>query len=413
MRVEYTGRIRSPLFEGEARLFAEEDGLALNAPFVALRIPYAEISAFELRNYAVRIATDSGELAVHGLGYDCEGFYDELYAAYNQKVRKALFASGTPRLRTEGEYRYSEGGEAAGGRARIEVYGDCVLLLPPNEQARRIPLCFVTALEKGAYALTLRLDSGESCTFSKLGYDIEPFADALEHSLKALRKQALEHVKALDPALGAMQAAAIAQMMPEGVAVPLGKLSSIAPSFAQALERKVMESRAAESFAVLKTLCRPEEICVGIKKGFGWRSPGAIIDGETGEQAKEAQGAADAMVWMIAPARQGGVAAVEFAVEEERAAATYIYRFQGSFEAFAKTFNRALEAIAFRREVIRQSDADLKKPENADVAMAVRRNPALRLIRGCYAGRVIHASPESWKRGILEHFEARHGVPAG
>lgn len=401
--MEYTGRIRSPLIDGEVALIVEENGLALTAPMIALSVPYAEVISFEIRNYAMHIQTESGELTVTGLGLGLTPFFDELYAAYNQKVRKALFVSGTPKLQLEGEYRYNEQGTKANGRARIEVYGDCVLILPPNDSARRIPLCFVSAVEKRNFSLTLWLNTGESYTFLKLGYDTEPFSDALERLLKALYQKSLDWVKALDPSLSAIKASAIARMMPEGAAVPLGELASVAPSFAKALESRVMAGKSAQSFAVLKTLCPPEKICVGIKRRFGVGGGGAAIDGQPEEEEEQTQDADGAMIWMIAPGHHKGVAAVEFAVEEE-SAATFLYRFDGSFEQFVQSFNRALEAIAFRREIIRLSEDELKKPENADIALALKRNRALRFVRNSFAGRVIHSSPERWKQGVMRHF---------
>ena len=111
------------------------------------------------------------------------------------------------------------------------------------------------------------------------------------------------------------------------------------------------------------------------------------------------------MLWLLAPGENGHTAAVEFAVAEGEAAATFIYRFEGGFDAFARSFNRALEAISFKREGIRLSEEELLKPEYAHYFMASRRNAALRLIRACFAGRVIHASPEKWKAGLLAYMQ--------
>lgn len=407
--MEYTGQVNSPQINGEAALCVEENGLALAALFDAHRIPYADVNAFEIRDYAVHIATEAGAFIITRLGNACEPFYDELYAAYNKKVRKALFVNGTPLLKAKGEYRYTENGATAKGSAPIEVYGDCILILPPNTQARRVPLCFVTAVEKGDFALTLRLDPGESYMFSRLGYDTAPFEDVLTKRLHALRKKVQENVKALDPALGPAQASLIARLMPEGLAARMGELAAAAPSVVLALEEKVKESRSAESYAVLKTVCAQEQIWVGIRKSFGkWADAKTDTPGEEGafdepEDLAGPDGEEKTMVWMIAPGEKGGVAAVEFAVSGDESAATFVYRFEGGFEAFARAFNRAVEAIGFKREVIRLSDAELNRPEYSEYAMAVRRNASLGFIRRSFAGRVIHSSPERWKRGLLAY----------
>lgn len=415
--MEYTGWVDSLPISGEAALCIEEDRLALITLFDAHHIPYADVNAFEIRDYAVHITAKAGAFTIARLGNACEPFYDELYAAYNKKVRKALFAGKTPLLKATGEYRYTENGATAKGAAPIEVYEDCILILPPNTEARRVPMCFVTAVEKGSFALTLRLNPGESYTFSKLGYDSAPFEDVLTKRLYDLRKKALENVKALDPTLGTAQASAIAKLMPEGLAARMGELAAIAPSFVRALEEKVKESRSAESYAVLKTICAKEQICVGIRKSFGkWADAKTDIPGEEGvfdesEDGPSANGEEKTMVWMIAPGENGGVAAVEFAVAEEESAATFVYRFQGGFESFARAFNRAIEAIGFKREVIRLSDDELNKPEYAEYDMAIKRNASLRFIRRCFAGRVIHCSPERWKQGLLEYMGQKRPDP--
>src|SRR5690606_33668123 len=105
------------------------------------------------------------------------------------------FVTGTPFVTARGAYGYTENGISAEGTALFEVYEGCVLLLPPNDKARRVPLCFAAALEQGDYRLTLRLDTGESYTFSKLGYDTGPFADAIVKQLRLLRENALKAVR--------------------------------------------------------------------------------------------------------------------------------------------------------------------------------------------------------------------------
>jgi len=93
---------------------------------------------------------------------------------------------------------------------------------------------------------------------------------------------------------------------------------------------------------------------------------------------------------------------VEFS---EADTATFVYCTDGDFHAFARRINRALEAIAFKREVIRLTDDDLRKPENDTYYMANKRTAALQFVRAKFKGRAIHSSPESWKRNLLACFE--------
>lgn len=414
--VEYTAQATAGEITGEVRLSVQADALVITALFDTAEIPYARITALTPQDYGVTVATDQGVYRFVRMGLEGAPFYDTLVAAYNRKVRKALFVSTAPLLTAHGDYRYEEYGVRAHGNAPFEVHDDCVLILPPNDDARRVPLCFVTAMENADYTLTLRLGPDESYTFARLGYDTEPFAAVLEKQLRALRAKALQAVKQIDCSLAPAQASAIAKLMPDGVAAPMGQLTALAPSFGAALEAEIAASRSAQEYTVLKTICDPAQIYVGIKKRFAEGAdesagpaaaderrtvPEETVPEETAPPGAQEKMPAENMLWLIVPGANGSTAAVEFAVAEGEAAATFIYRFDQDFAAFARAFNRALEAIAFKREVIRLSAAELLKPGHADAAMAVRRNAALRFVRNSFAGRVIHASPAGWKRNLL------------
>ncbi len=69
-------------------------------------------------------------------------------------------------------------------------------------------------------------------------------------------------------------------------------------------------------------------------------------------------------------------------------------------KGFAQKLNRALEAIGFKRDAIRLSDEELRKPQFAHYLMASERTAALRFVRENYAGRIIHSGPDAWKRGL-------------
>jgi hypothetical protein len=310
------------------------------------------------------------------------------------------------------------------------VYENCVVALPHDLSARRVPLCFTGGIDKGDYALTLKLLTGESYTFAKLGYDTAQFADAVEKQIRALREKSLAAIKELDTSLTAAQASQLAKIMPEGAAAPMGQLAEIAPSFAAALESKLAETRAADSYKAFKELCDPARIWVGFKKNDTADSAGGLPDmgggigsmlgGLTGGNPMEALGGivggtatADGeepeapppdpyLLWLIVLSPDGQYAAVEFAVQPGESAATFVYQTCGDFTLFAARLNRALEAISFKREVIRMTDAELRKPENADYYMATKRTASLQFIRANFAGRVIHSSPEAWKRKLTE-----------
>ena len=398
---DYTGVMESGFLRGEVTLSIGKTELTAVSAFDTAVVSYADITAIEYRDWAAHLQTDRGPVKLSRMGRNGERFYDDLCAAYNKKVLAALFVAGGPLIETIGEYRAEEGGRAFAGRGVLQVYGNCVCVLPPNEDARRIPLCFLADMRQEGFVLALTLDTGERYSVIRLGRDTDPFEAGITEQLRKMRDKALAVVRQMDPALPAMQAAAIAKCLPEGVAAPLGQLAAIAPSFVKAVERKIGESSATASYAAFRELCDPAQICVGLKKQFARGGGGeATADAPEGTQEEDLE--EELMLWMIAPGKNGRTAAVEFG---EADAATFLYRYDCGWDSFRQSLNLALEAIAFRREGIRLRDAELLLPQYDTYKMAARRNAALQFVRGCYAGRVIHASPEKWKRNVAKHLE--------
>ncbi|MCL1905874.1 MAG: hypothetical protein FWG06_02575 [Clostridiales bacterium] len=385
---EYTACAASALVNGEVTLKIGETALTVTALFDVASISFAEINGLKHTDNTVTVNADSGDYEFTRLGSWCKPFYDSLYEAYNKAVLRSLFIKGSPILTANGETGYKENGETVSVKATIHIYENNVTALPPDLTARRVPLCFVTGLDKGDYELTLHLNTGELYSYAKLGYDTYPFAEEIEKQIRKLREGALAAVKDIDPSLTVAQASQLAKLMPQGAAVPLGRLAKIAPSFVASLENKIAATRAAESYTAFKEMCDPLQIYVGFRKNE-----------VTAEVAEEETPAEPYLLWLIAPSPCGRYAAVEFA---EADSATFVYSTNGSFTAFAEQLNRALEAIDFKREAIRLSDEKLQRPENADYYMAAKRTAALRFVRSNFVGRVIHSGMEAWKNKIQE-----------
>jgi len=390
--IEYTAQAASSLVSGEVKLSVGDAALTVTALFDAAEIPFSEINALKLAEYVVTVQAGNDVYAFSRMGSWCEPFYNALCEAYNKAVLRSLFISGEPIVTAKGDYSYTENGASASGFAPVHVYENSVVSLPPDLGARRVPLCFVAGMDKGDYTLTLTLDTGETYTFAKLGYDTAPVEVAVEKQIRSLREKSMAAVKEIDPTLTVTQASQLAKIMPEGEAAPFDRLAGIAPSFATSLESKIAATRAAESYEVFKELCDPARIWIGFRKS------------EIEAESVENKSTDPYMLWLIAPSPDGQFAVVEFA---EADTATFVYRTGGDFDGFAKKLNRALEAINFKREVIRLPDEELRKPENADYYMAAKRTAALQFVRANFAGRVIHSSVEAWKRKLMELWSLR------
>lgn len=418
----FTGLVKCPLFSEQAKLTLEKDALLITAMFDQLPIPYGEITAFALAGYQVDIQTRSGVVSVSCMGQAAQWFYDKLYAVYNNVVLSALLVEGDHNFEAEGAYSAEEKSAARQGQAILRLYEDCLCILPPDEHARRVPLCFLTGMEKDGFSMILTLATGERYILSKLGRELDNLDRLLTDGLRSLRERTLQWHKELAPNLGSMQAAMAAKLMPLGTAATLTKLSAAAPPLAAALEEQIGDSRMAQTYPWLRDLCGGEGLCIGAlpppkKQEEGQPAmPGpAAMPGlptmptqmatpqQPAEPTTEQPAGAEKpkpILWAIAPDQERQVAAVELALADDEAAATYLYRVEGEWEAFARLIDRALEAAAFQRELILMPDEELNAPEHLEAAMLVKRTPALLLMRRCFVGRAIHSSSDRWRRDI-------------
>ena len=377
----FEGQLSSESLNGNVSITVDEDALSFYSAFDQLSCMYADIRSFSMVNYALVIDTEFGRLHISQLGGELEWLHDKLWDAYNDAVQRALFVDGAPIYESRGEYRYEDAGGRSEGSAHVRLFSNCVCIFPPNEDARRIPFCFVRDMKEENYSVRLTLDSGENYTFVRLGGYKPGFTHQLTTALRAFQKKNQDNVREIGGALNSAQVTALARLIPEGVAAPVGEMDSIAPTFVLALEGQIAHGRAAESYAYFQELCGKAGICVGVK-------PSAV--------ASESE--YDIFVAAAKTHTKGGVAAVEFAMAGEEASATFFYRYEGAWAAFVRALNRAMEAVSFRREVIWLREDALNKPENARYRMAVRRTEALRFLRGCFIGRAIHSSPKAWRR---------------
>ena len=414
--IEYKAELTSPLISGEVMLGIGKDSFIVKALFDVAEIRYSEVNSLKLEDYVIYVETDSGMFTFSKMGNWCQPFYDALFEHYNDAVLRSLFTKGEHLIKAEGDYRYVDGDASAMGNAPVYVYDNSVIILPPDLGARRVPLCFVTDMVRGSFQTSLKISENEYYIVAKLGYETQPFENAVETQIRKLHEETLSAVTELDPLLSAMQGSQIARIMPRGAATSIEALTKIAPSFVPALESKIADTRAAESYKIFKEICDPSQIYIGFIKNEAAETdiesntaviPEQALDpSEIPPELTDSIGETDTKpatdpftIWMIAPSPDGMFAAVEFAAADS---ATFVYRTGGDFTSFAMRLNRALEAIDFKREVIRLGDEELRKPEYADYYMAAKRTAALQFIRANFLDRIIHSSTETWKNKLLE-----------
>jgi hypothetical protein len=382
----WNGAVESPALTGNAVIALTEDAIVFEGAGKSLTAPFADIDAFSVQNYKLLINAETFSVAVSQMGRDTDVLYGQLWEAYNARTLQAFFVQDAPLFEAAGEYRYLDEGGKSVGAAKIKLYDNCLCILPPSCDGRRIPLCFMTEVQMVNFSIRMTLDTGEWYEVIRLGDRTRRLYELIEAGRTRIHENAVAAVCAIDGTLNAREAGDLARLMPDGAAAWISALRELAPSFIAAVEAKLTQSRAAETYGYFKQRCPAESLCVGIKTGLSWTEQEADIVWVTALREKDA----------------GGIAAVELALGEEDAAATYLYQFTGGKTAFFKRLNHAMEAVSFHREVISITDEELKQSKNELYAMAVKRTGALRYLRACFAGRAIHRTLDTWKSQIDE-----------
>ncbi len=428
--VEFEARVESPLILGDAKVSVGCDELVLTTAFDRLALPYAQVDFMAFEDYRVSVRVPAGMVYLTRMGRNAEWLYDKMWAAYNDAVLGALMVSGECLLDARGHFEAYERGREFGGPCVVRLYGDCVCLLPPNVNARRIPLCFLAEMGGDEYTLELALVTGERYAVRRLGSNLDNLRRKLMERVRILREDTAKWHAELAEGLSAEQAAYATRLAPLGAAFMASDLATAAPPLLGALEEKARRGRMADTFDWLAGLSGTASLCIGAKPAPATEgldgdmlsglaeNPllGGLLDGASGALASSplssvisgaALGSGDGqdglsglgpqpILWVMAPDAKGRLAAVELALPAGEAAATYLYRIPGDWPAFARQIDRALEASAFQRGPVLLSEEELALPEHASEAMLVRRTPAIGLLRSCFAGRAIHSSRQRW-----------------
>ena len=404
---EFEGYVECPVFAGDCSITLDADGLSVTGVFDQLPVMYGEIRSITATDYRLTLDTVGGPLSFSRMGQELEWLKNKLLDAFNDAVAAVFSAKGELVLEAPCQYAAREADGSHGGEAVLRLYGDCLCILPPNENARRLSLSRINAMERRDYALAVQLVTGDMYAFSKMGREQEDLYRLLTEKLRALREDTREWHKELAPGLGSMAAAAAAKLMPLGRAAEAAKLKTTAPALCAALETKIKESRMGPVWPWLWELSGGSGLLLGAlpppepKEGEESAAMALPLPGQVGEEeSADGPPAEPPILWAVVPDRQRTLAAVELALGDDEAAATYVYRVEGSWENFSARVDQALEDTAFRREVFLLPEDKLTDPEHIQKAMLIRRSPAVRCLRRCFAGRAIHSSMDRWKRDL-------------
>lgn len=198
MAQKFSCNVKLDKINEEAEVSVTPESLDIRTSGGVSRLDYADLKDFRLINYHMFLDKAEGQIEVSMLGLNTEGFFEKLWEAYDQRTLEALFVRGGCLYKTEGDYSYKEDDTAAQSKARILLYPDCMVILPHDSRARRVPLCFAYEPVKEGFTITVKLDTGETYSVSRLGKDTDPFFEMLSKT----RNEVVRSRNALEDAPG-------------------------------------------------------------------------------------------------------------------------------------------------------------------------------------------------------------------
>ena len=385
---------------GEGSVTLLPEGLIWDGGFGRDALALAEAEELDFRDSAVTVVTSRGPARFSRLGGQGQWFYRELLDAYDQMVKKAFGLRRQPEQVFTGRLGGSEGHSRDG--VSIELFPDCLCLLPGNAMGRCLPYGCIASLKREGFALELKMRTGESYVLSMLGLELEPLEKQIASRLKARRDGDGELIRALGADLPFAEAVRASGLFREGAALPLASLPA---GLREALEKKLLNSKMAEYLPALKALGRPELMALGVKELpqetveelkaqllASLQAGEAPPEGLTAEQEDALRWA----LWLVVPGADGSAALVELAIPGQDAA-TYAFRTADGFESFLNRLDLGLALTGLERSVFSLSAEELARPENQDLRLLLRRSPALTALREQYIGKAIHRGLSSWR----------------
>lgn len=392
--------------EGRGRLVRE--GLVILPKFgELLSVPFRDITGITAKNYRVHLLLSSGErITLWDLGYDYENFLRVLNRLRNEVLLQDLLMSETLRKSdVEVEFVFTdEGGRARRGRGSVRLYETGLVVIPEQGEMFRIPYSDLVGISERGVSLTLATEAGERLVLSKMGRELDPFKRTLSEALNELQMKVSSLLRELLPGLSPVSLRAAARLMREGRAAKREELEALDPNLWRGLEGVLDTFGVGEAYRFLKGMSRQSKICIGLKRG--------LLGDLTGQY-----------VWFlipiydIDPRKPGNAVAMEATSEEGGGKATYFFRIvsRKDYPKFKRLedldreadriigiINRCMLAINFRREPIYLPEERLEEPRYLRYKLAVQRLPSLRLLRDLFIGRVVHASPEQWRRDVMD-----------
>lgn len=369
---------------------------------------YIDILGIAEEDYKINLFLTSKEkLTLFHLGYRYEDFLRAIFRRRNELFLKYLLMD--ERLREsdiEAEFAlFNENAEELhGGSCELRLYETALLILPQKGEPTRIPFSDIVDAREEDYRFIIELEKGNKLVLSQMGEKFDFFRRSLSKAMNELSFKVQSLVKELLPVADPTKTKKLAFLLREGRAAKRADIASISPEFWEILEARLEASGSKEEYNYLKNLSQDGQICIGIKRG--------LMADLTGDY-----------IWFLIPIystnsmQAGNAIAMEAISEGDTGRATYFFRMLSrrdyphynnldhlhrEFDAFIRKINRCMIEINFRREPIYLTEKRLTDPQYERYRFAIQRLPSLQDLRNHFIGRVIHTSPEQWKKDVMD-----------
>jgi hypothetical protein len=411
-RFQYLDEQGSALAQGPCQLQFDEDSCTVTPQAGApLTFDFGDVEAASAGEWDLRLwFFDRRSVLLTHFAKAFGPMSEALLEAWRGRTVRCLLLEDLEELKRYAGYAAL--GEEDAACSEIRVYQSNIAVIPQVGAPIQWRLADVDsiAFDAEAYRVTL-VSGGARLTLSKLAKKTDECFGALQAAHARLRERAAAALRDVFGFLRPDQLQRLVKLMPEGRSVRLAALAEIHSNLPAALVARVVDEPLRPYFETLRARAVEGSLMAGFK------FIRAEEAGESDDAASEAvsapeaggEGKAPLFFWFFFPlAAPGGgfsnLAAWEASTGTGRA--TYVFRVGARGEALSgeaveravSRLTKALALVNFRREPVYLPDESLEsQPRYRRYAIGCRRLPELRELRGAYAGRAIHATPEAWQ----------------
>ncbi|MCD1294613.1 hypothetical protein CUJ83_06315 [Methanocella sp. CWC-04] len=421
---------------GEATAALEEDTVTI-LPHLGEPILFSprEITRLSAKDYRLSLSLGADELlSLYDLGYAYEDFTKALCRLRNEVLLKDMLMHEKVREKGfEAEHVLVDGAgnEISSGICEPRFFETALVILPEIGEPFRMPYSHISETKEESYAIVIGTEDGNKVRLSAMGHQFDPFKSSLSKAMAELSQRTQAWLKELVPGLDSSGIRKASRLLKDGRSARKCDLDSISPLIWKSLEKKISSAGLKDEYDTLRSMARQDHISIGIKRGlFGevtgeyiWylipvydtdaKKPGnavimgsALLEDKEGEDEGEIEagsGADEAENTLEGDeGKSDGKATYVFRIMERKIYSEIkdLEELDRAADSMIRTINDSMAAINFRREPVYLPEEKLYEPKYVKYLYSIQRLPQLRTLRKAYVGRVVHTSPEQWKKGI-------------